>query len=147
MRKLITYPHLLVGAQFSLIGLMILFSRDLLHSSVAIVIFLIGVAFGLWAISHNKRGNFNIRPVLKDGCILITTGPYRFIRHPMYTSVITMMLGVFISTPTLPEFVMLLVLIAVLYLKARREEKLWCSHNPGYLNYKKRTKLFIPYLL
>jgi len=147
MKKLLSYPHLLVGAQFSLIGLMVFFSRGILHSPAAITVFLIGLLFGLWAIMHNQRGNFNIRPVLKDGCILITTGPYRFIRHPMYTSVILMMLGIFISTPTLPEAIMFLTLITVLYLKARREEHLWCDHHPEYPAYKERTKLFIPYFL
>jgi protein-S-isoprenylcysteine O-methyltransferase Ste14 len=58
-----------------------------------------------------------------------------------------MMLGIVISTPTLLEVAMFLALIATLTLKARREERLWCEHNPDYLAYKKRTKLFLPYLL
>jgi protein-S-isoprenylcysteine O-methyltransferase Ste14 len=147
MKNLLTYPHLLVTAQFGLIGLMILFSRGVLHSPVAITVFLIGVFIGFWAIAHNQLGNFHIRPVLKEGCQLTTTGPYRLIRHPMYTSVITMMLGVLISTPTLLEAVMFVVLVAVLYLKAHREEELWCGHNEIYLAYQKKTKLFIPYIL
>ena len=147
MKNFLTYPHLLVALQFGLIGLMIGLSRGMLHSPVAIAVSLFGAAIGFWAIAYNQRGNFNIRPVLKEGCRLIMTGPYRLIRHPMYSSVITMMLGIVISTPTWPELAMLIMLIIVLYLKARREERLWCGHNPGYLSYKKRTKLFIPFLL
>ncbi len=147
MKNLFTYPHLLVLLQFGLIGLMVLFSRGVLHSPVAITVFLAGAAFGFWAITYNQLGNFHIRPILKDGCRLITTGPYRLIRHPMYTSVIIMMLGVLISTPTWQELAMFAILITVLYLKAQREERLWCGHNPSYLSYKKRTKLFIPFLL
>ena len=147
MKRILTYPHLLVGAQFALIGLMVLFSHGVLSSPVAITIFLIGLLFGLWAIMHNQRGNFHIRPVLKEGCTLITTGPYRLIRHPMYTSVITMMLGVLISTPNLVEALLFLLLILTLYLKGRREEVLWCGHDAGYLVYRERTKLFIPYVL
>jgi len=147
MKDILTYPHLLVGVQFALIGLMVLFSRGVLGSPVAITVFLIGVLFGFWAILHNQRGNFHIRPILKEGCTLITTGPYRLIRHPMYTSVITMMLGILISTPTLLEALLFLLLILTLYLKGRREERLWCGHDEGYLAYRERTKLFIPYVL
>jgi protein-S-isoprenylcysteine O-methyltransferase Ste14 len=147
MKEYFTYPHLLVTAQFGLIGLMILFSHGILYSQIAIVVLLAGAIFGFWAITYNKLGNFHIRPVIKKGCSLITTGPYRYIRHPMYTSVIVMMLGIFISTPTLPEGIMLSLLILVLNLKARREERLWCGHDPEYLSYKKRTKLFIPFIL
>jgi len=147
MKEFFSYPHLLVVMQFGLIGLMILFSRGLLHDPLALAVFLVGVAFGFWAIAYNRLGNFHIRPILKDGCTLITTGPYRLIRHPMYTSVITMMLGVWLSTPTLLESSLLLLLVATLYLKAYREEQLWCGHNPEYLEYKRKTKLFIPYIL
>ena len=147
MKDTLTYPHLLVGAQFALIGLMVLFSRGVLGSPVAITVFLIGVLFGLWAIMHNQRGNFHIHPILKEGCTLIATGPYRLIRHPMYTSVITMMLGVLVSTPTLLESLLFLLLILTLYLKGRREERLWCGHDADYLVYRERTKLFIPYIL
>ena len=147
MKQRFTYPHLLVGAQFALIGFMVFFSHGVLSSPVAITVFLIGALFGLWAIAHNQRGNFHIRPILRDGCTLITTGPYRLIRHPMYTSVITMMLGVLISTPTLLEASLFLLLVFTLYLKGRREERLWCGHDEEYLVYREKTKLFIPYIL
>ncbi len=147
MNRIVTYPHLLVGAQFVLIGLMILFSQGVLGSPLGVSLFLMGLIFGLWAVTYNKLGNFNIRPVLKEGCSLITTGPYRVIRHPMYTSVITMMLGVLISTPTLREVLLFSLLIVTLYLKAHREEQLWCEHDADYLHYQNQSKLFIPYIL
>jgi protein-S-isoprenylcysteine O-methyltransferase Ste14 len=40
-----------------------------------------------------------------------------------------------------------LTLIIVLVLKAKREEKLWCGHDEAYIEYKRETKLFIPYIL
>jgi len=84
---------------------------------------------------------------MKDGCRLITTGAYRWIRHPMYTSVILMMIGVLVSTPTLIELFFFITLIAVLVMKAKREESLWCGYDEAYINYKKQTKLFIPYVV
>lgn len=141
------YPKLLVLLQFGLIGLMVLFSHGVLSSIIGISIFLIGLVIGLWAINHNKRDNFHIQPKLKEGCHLVTTGAYNYIRHPMYTSVILMMLGVLVSTPTLLELLLFTTLIMVLVLKAKREERLWCGHDEAYIEYKKRTKLFIPYIL
>ena len=141
------YPKLLVLLQFGLIGLMVLFSHGVLSSVLGISIFILGLIIGLWAIGHNKRDNFHIQPNLKEGCQLITTGAYRYIRHPMYTSVITMMFAVLISTPTLLEFFLFLTLIVVLILKAKREEILWCGHDEAYIEYKNNTKLFIPYIL
>jgi protein-S-isoprenylcysteine O-methyltransferase Ste14 len=141
------YPKLLVVLQFGLIGLMIFFSYGILNSVLGLTIFILGLAIGLWAIGHNKRGNFNIQPNLRDGCELITTGAYRYIRHPMYTSVITMMFAVLLATPTLLELIFFITLIMILILKAKREENLWCGHDETYTEYKKRTKLFIPYIL
>ena len=141
------YPKLLVLLQFGLIGIMILFSHGVLGSVYGVSIFLIGLVIGLWAINHNKRDNFHIQPKLKEGCQLVTTGAYNYIRHPMYTSVILMMLGVLVSTPTLLELLLFTTLILVLVLKAKREERLWCGHDEAYIEYKRRTKLFIPYIL
>jgi len=141
------YPKFLVFLQFGIIALMVFFSRGVLSSIVAVSIFLTGLLIGLWAINHNKRGNFNIQPKLKEGCQLVTTGAYNYIRHPMYTSVIIMMFAVLVSTPTLLELSFFSILIMVLVLKAKREERLWCGHDEEYIVYKKRTKLFIPYIL
>ena len=141
------YPKFLVFLQFGLIGLMIFFSHGVLSSIPAIVIFLMGVIIGLWAINHHQRGNFNIQPKLKEGGQLVTTGAYNFIRHPMYTSVLLMMFAVLVASSTLIELLLFIMLIGVLVLKARREEKLWCGHDAAYTDYQKRTKLFIPYIL
>ena len=46
-----------------------------------------GALLGLWALSCNRPGNFNIRPTPRAGGQLVQQGPYRWIRHPMYTAV------------------------------------------------------------
>ena len=141
------YPQLLVFLQFGLIALMLLFSQGFLSSTYGLVTFLLGATLGVWALRHNQRGNFHIQPKLKENSKLITTGIYKYIRHPMYSSVIMMMLGVLISTPTMMEWIFFLLLIFVLVQKARREEALWLVHDEAYVEYKKDTKLFLPYIL
>ena len=141
------YPQLLVFLQFGIIGLMVLFSKGFLSDFISIAIFIVGGLFGIWALTHNRLGNFHIQPKMRENAKLITTGIYGYIRHPMYFSVIVMMLAFVTSTPTTVEIVLFISLIVVLVLKAKREEKLWLNHNEEYEKYKEQTKLFIPYIL
>jgi len=141
------YPNLLVFLQFSLIGIMALLSKGFFSSNVGLAIFVVGAVLGLWALTHNQLGNFNIQPKLRKGSKLITTGIYALVRHPMYLSVMVMMLGFLVSTPTIVETILWLMLIMVLLLKAKKEESLWLEHDEAYEVYKKSTKLFIPYIL
>lgn len=144
------YASILVFLQFTLIALMLFFSNGLsafTNHTLALAIFLIGLSFALWALNHNRIGNFHVRPKLKENCKLITTGIYRFIRHPMYASLILMMLSVLISSFSILEIILFLLFIVVLVLKALREESLWECHNEEYKKYKKNSKLFIPYIL
>ena len=46
------------------------------------------VAVLVWTSRYNRLGNFNILPEIKEGCELIQTGTYHFVRHPMYTLVL-----------------------------------------------------------
>ncbi len=139
------YPKLLVFLQFALIGLMLLFLQGV--SFIGILIFLIGAIVGIFALNHNKLGNFNIQPKMKENAKLITTGIYSYIRHPMYLSVLLMMLGVFVGSPSMVEAIFFILLTLVLVLKAKKEEAIWSSETQEYIEYKKRTKLFIPFIL
>jgi len=141
------YPKLLVFLQFGLIGLMLLFSKGILSSLLGLSIFFAGLIIGIFALLRNRLGNFNIQPKMKENAELITTGIYAYVRHPMYLSVILMMFGVVVSSPTLLEVLLLLVLIGVLLLKAKKEEEIWSQESEAYVAYKKRTKLFIPFVL
>jgi len=140
------YSRSLVFAQFFLIGIMVIFSRGILSSWLALGILTFGTLFGLWTIRYNRLGNFNIRPELKDGCELITTGPYRYVRHPMYTSVLLITLAMAVGTPIYIEWSSFLLLMLVLALKSVREERLWCEGSERYKAYMQTSKRFIPFI-
>jgi protein-S-isoprenylcysteine O-methyltransferase Ste14 len=106
-----------------------------------------GVALGLWALSANRPGNFNIRPAPRSGGRLVQHGPYRWIRHPMYSAVILFAAAcgwAATSGWALAEWV---VLVAVLAVKARFEERWMSVAHPGYAAYCERTRMFVPGLL
>ena len=141
------YPKILVALQFGIIGVILLLTHNFFKTFYPIAIFAIGAVLGVWALQHNQLGNFNIQPKLKENSKLITTGIYGYIRHPMYSSVILMVLALVVASPTLWNIFLFLALIVVLWLKARREEMLWSGHDEEYIEYKKRSKFFIPFLL
>ena len=141
------YPNILVTLQFGIIGLMVLFARHFFASPYPMIVFVVGATLGVWALRHNQLGNFNVQPKLKENAQLITTGIYGYIRHPMYLSVIVMMLSMVVAYPTLLEIVLFGTLILVLWLKARREEALWSSHDEAYESYREKSKFFLPFIL
>ena len=79
---------LLVMFQFLFIGVIVLTS-PLTNLKLWVILFiLLGIALGLYAIYTIRIGNFNISPHVKPDGIMIAHGPYRFIRHPMYTAIL-----------------------------------------------------------
>ncbi len=111
------------------------------------VLWLACMALGLWALSANRPGNFNIRPEPKADRQLVQTGPYRWIRHPMYTAVLLFSMGCtrFVATPLAGG--LSLALLVVLWLKAVLEERMMCQRHPAYRAYMTRTRRFLPFLL
>ena len=77
---------------------------------------------------------------------MIQSGPYRYVRHPMYSAVILFGVGS-LSMFAYWKVLVLLFLIAILYIKARREERFWCEKTAEYRKYQEKTNMFIPYVL
>jgi len=106
----------------------------------------LAVVLGVWTLGYNRLGNFNIRPELRRGARLITGGPYRHIRHPMYTSVL-LGVGALVVADARPWRIALLVaLLVVLILKAAREEQYLRAAFPEYAAYAARTWRFVPFV-
>lgn len=103
-----------------------------------------GVALGLWALSSNRPGNFNIRPAPREGGRLVQEGPYRWIRHPMYSAVIACGLACAWAATSLWGWLAVAALVAVLATKASFEERWMLAMHPGYAAYSARTRRFVP---
>ena len=103
-----------------------------------------GVLLGLWALTANRPGNFRIVPEIKPGARLVQTGPYRWVRHPMYTAVLLLTLGGLLCQFAPLRLLAWLALGAVLYAKTLREERQLSVHFPGYAAYQLRTRRFFP---
>lgn len=104
-------------------------------------------ALAFWALTANRPGNFNIRPTPRHDGELVTGGPYRLIRHPMYTSVLMAAAAAALWSLQLADIVLWMALLVVLLFKAAIEERALVRRFPGYQDYKARTKRFVPWLV
>ena len=76
---------------------------------------------------------------------LITNGPYRVIRHPMYTAALSISLGLALLLQSLAFLrVFTVYLVLVLLLIPTEEEKLLQCYGGEYLEYRKRTQRLLP---
>ncbi len=102
---------------------------------------------GFWTLAVNRPGNFNIRPAPRDGGVLVTSGPYRWIRHPMYTAVLLAAAGAAVVPRQPLDAVLCLALLGVLGAKAVIEERALRARFPGYGDYMRQTTRFLPWLV
>lgn len=142
------YSYALVGAQFICIIFLVMQQSETLFTKIfACAIFLFGAVVGVYAITHNQSDNFNIIPEIKPTAKLVTTGAYAYVRHPMYFSVLVMMLAFLVANPTVQNGFAYGLLILSLFLKAHKEEKLWLKTSHEYQSYRQKVKAIIPFLL
>jgi protein-S-isoprenylcysteine O-methyltransferase Ste14 len=78
---------------------------------------------------------------------LVAQKAYRYIRHPMYASLILLGLGAFLKNISLGTIVLVFVNIFALYLTAKADEKEMLTRFGGeYAVYMKKTRMFIPFI-
>jgi len=123
----------------------IMFTGPLFASGyVLISIQILGIILGLWAILAMRIGNFHIIPIPVENGVLRKTGPYKLIRHPMYSSILLFALPELVNYFTfLRLFLFCLLLISLIIKLSFEEEKLIEKHK-DYLEYMQKTKRLIP---
>lgn len=139
---------------YSLVSLQVIFIVLLLYSQawnpnsywLMIPVSLSGI-LACWAVIAMRRSHINIMPDLLPGAQLITTGPYRLIRHPMYTSLLILFLPLIATQYSHPRLSALLGLLIVLVIKIIKEEKQLKATFKDYSAYRTRTYYLIPWLL
>src|SRR4249919_3252013 len=118
-----------------------------LNAWAAAVLCFIGLAIALWARVTLGR-NWSGVVTLKEGHELVERGPYRFVRHPIYTGILTMFFATALAQGHLSGFVGTLLMFASFWIKLRDEEKLMLQQFPErYADYRRRAKCIIPFVL
>jgi protein-S-isoprenylcysteine O-methyltransferase Ste14 len=108
------------------------------------VIMGLAVALAVWAALHFRRAGTNIHPH-QPALALVTGGPYRFTRNPMYLGMSGVLLGAAILMGSLTPFVVIPAFMAVLgerFIDAE-EAKLEAAFGAPYLDYKSRVRRWL----
>ena len=114
------------------------FYMDLIGFSFGFV----GAVFSIWSISHLKR-SFGLRAAVR---ILVTSGPYSRIRHPLYLGEIIHIFGIAILSATPVGLYLFAGALVLQILRAKVEERKFLRTLPEYADYMQRTGFLWPRL-
>lgn len=108
-----------------------------------IALLLSGLVLHWWSRSHLKQ--FYVEDVsVQDQQALVDTGPYRLVRHPIFTSFFAIALGLLLVNPAITTCGLAIYVLVDFSRAARREEELLLAKIPDYAGYVERTGRFVP---
>jgi protein-S-isoprenylcysteine O-methyltransferase Ste14 len=105
----------------------------------------VGFLLGVWSIIV-MRFRVSVLPDFTSGQVLFTNGPYKFVRHPMYTSLLLASLSWVSNRFDLLSIGLWMGLLAVLLVKINYEESMLNQEFKDYKHYSKNTKKLIPFV-
>ncbi|GLU53351.1 methyltransferase family protein [Dyadobacter frigoris] len=149
MRKL--KDMVFVGVQLVLFGLyafmpsILIFSVNRFGEIAGGLLALTGLVIILTAVYQIRRSLTPFPSPVKNGQ-LITSGLYRYIRHPIYSGIILASAGYGLHTADTIKLIIALVLWLLFYLKSKYEERMLMAFYDDYSRYSSRTYRFFPFL-
>ncbi len=102
-----------------------------------------GLALNWWARIHLVQF-FGERVELQDGQYLVETGPYAYVRHPIYTAFFLCIGGLLLVNPALTTLAVTIYFLLDFPRAAHKEEVLLSAELPGYEAYMARTPRYFP---
>lgn len=105
-----------------------------------------GLALAVWARVHLGR-NWGMPMTQKAEPELVTSGPYQFVRHPIYSGILLGILGTALATNLLGLLVTLIVGGYFYYAATVEEKNLLATFPAAYPDYRMSTKMLIPFVL
>ncbi len=104
----------------------------------------VGVGLAIWA-RWNLGRNWSDKVVLKVDHELIRSGPYRYLRHPIYTGVLLAVAGTALAVGEWRGVAALILIGTSYYMKATQEEKILAAKfGEAFAEHKRRTGFFLP---
>ena len=113
-------------------------------TALAVAMTAAGLLFAIWARAH-LGGNWSGTVTMKVGHELVRSGPYRWVRHPIYSGIFLAVLGMALERRQLRGLVALALIYAGFFRKIRKEEQFMHTlFGPGYDEYRRTTGALIP---
>jgi protein-S-isoprenylcysteine O-methyltransferase Ste14 len=114
-------------------------------ASAGVLAVLAGVVLAAWAKLRLGRwfsGTFGV----KEGHVLVTDGPYALVRHPIYTGIVTTILGAALLWNSLLTLVLAALMAVPLFFHTVYEEALFEQHfGDAYRAYQRRVPRLVPF--
>ena len=111
-------------------------NTDPWRAGIGLVLFALGLAFAVWARMHIGR-NWGTPMTQKHEPELVTSGPYRLVRHPIYSGILVAGVGTAVA----------LSWVYFVYSAIVEEHDLADQFPDDYLAYKRSTKMLVPLIL
>jgi protein-S-isoprenylcysteine O-methyltransferase Ste14 len=137
---------ILVAFQFVLIGTLFFSSVKLIFTLPAGLLMLVALVLVAWALISMRDSRLRISPIPAPDAVLVMDGPYKYLRHPMYTAILIAAFGLLMAHFSWFRLMLVIALIAVLLIKVEWEESMLAEKFPHYEDYSKSTRKIIPYL-
>lgn len=138
--------YILVGVQLVCLGLIVVTGPLIPPGWLGQLLVLCGFLVAVWGVLAMRIPDVSILPEVRPGARLVSRGPYRYIRHPMYSGLLLGGLGLVLGAPIWWRGLIWLVLLADLLIKLRYEEQLLARRFPDYAAYSRRTWRLIPFV-
>ncbi len=110
------------------------------QQAAADVLLLVGTAWAVWSLVFLSR-NLSI---IAQARAVTDRGPYRWVRHPLYTGELVSALGLALTVGTAAALVLWLVLCGLQIYRAAQEEQVLLGALPEYRDYRRRTAALLP---
>jgi protein-S-isoprenylcysteine O-methyltransferase Ste14 len=121
-------------------------NTDPWRAAIGLVLLGLGLGFAIWARVHIGR-NWGGPMTQKIQPELVTSGPYRLVRHPIYSGIILAGIGTAVGVSWLWLGVFALAGIYFIYSATVEERYLTEQFPEGYPRYKRSTKMLVPFVL
>lgn len=138
-----------VGIQFLILFLLIFFSNNVGYQlsilrSIGTIFEIVGL-LGFLLSANILRGSLTAIPIPKPDGKLSTNGLYKYVRHPMYTSVLLLTVGIALRSGSLIKYFLVIALALLFYSKSIYEERYLFQKYPEYGQYLESVPRFIPF--
>ena len=136
-----------IGYLLMVTGILLLYFAGglFVYDPAVIALQLLAAALMFWARMTFGRRSFHLTAKPTEGG-LVTTGPYKYIRHPIYSAVLLFAWSGLLANFSLMSLCFDLVLLAGTFARIFCEEQLVRTQYPEYNEYAERTKRLIPFL-
>ncbi|HKM86963.1 MAG TPA: isoprenylcysteine carboxylmethyltransferase family protein [Xanthobacteraceae bacterium] len=120
--------------------------RTMIAYWLGLIMLAVGIVFAVWARNYLGR-NWSGSVTVKQNHELIRTGPYRLVRHPIYSGLLLAILGTAIAFGEWRGLLAFALLTGSLLLKLRIEERFMSESFPNeYARYRAEVPALIPFI-